>query len=97
MIHPLATQLKFRRSEFARCFEGVPPEDACRRVAPMNCLSWILGHLASREHCMWVQLAQGKNIAPCLRERVDYGQPASTPPWEKMWDLWRTITKEADV
>jgi hypothetical protein len=97
MTHPMVTQLKFTRSEFVRCFEGVPPEDACRRVEPMNCLSWIVGHLASQEHYMWVQLAQGRNIAPDLRQRVGYGQPASTPPWDEMWDLWRTITKQADV
>jgi hypothetical protein len=97
MIHPLVTQLHFTRSEFVRCFEGVAPEDACRRAEPMNCLSWIVGHLASQEHYMWVQLAQGKNIAPGLRERVGYGQPASAPPWDEMWDLWHTITKAADA
>ena len=55
MIHPLTVQLRFARSEFIRCFEGVPPADACRRVEPMNCLSWTVGHLASQE-----------NIAPGL-------------------------------
>jgi hypothetical protein len=97
MIHPLVTQLHFTRSEFVRCFEGVAPEDACRRVEPMNCLSWIVGHLASQEHYMWVQLAQGQDIAPDLRQRVGYGQPASTPPWDEMWTLWHAITEAADV
>ncbi len=80
-----------------RCFEGVPSQDACRRVEPMNCLSWTVGHLASQEHFFWVQLAQGQNIAPDLRKRVGYGQPASTPPWDEMWTLWHVITKAADV
>ena len=97
MIHPLVSQLRFARREFARCFEGVPPEDACRRVEPMNCLSWTLGHLASQEHFFWVELAQGQNIAPGLRELVGYRQPASTPPWDQMWTLWHAITKEADA
>ena len=96
-MHPLVTQLHFTRSEFARCFEGVTPEEACRRVEPMNSLSWTVGHLALQEHGFWVLLAQGRNIAPGLRELVGTGQPASTPPWKEMWDLWHTIMKEADV
>ena len=96
MVHPLVTQLHFARSEFARCFEGVNPDEASRRVEPMNSLSWTVGHLALQEHALWIQLAQGRNIAPDLRERFGTGQPASTPPWIEMWELWQTITKEAD-
>ena len=96
MIHPLVTQLHFTRSEFARCFEGISPADACRRVEPMNCLSWTVGHLALQEHFLWVQLPQGRSIAPGLLQLVGTGQPASTPPWNEMWDLWHTIMKEAD-
>ncbi len=97
MIHPLVTQLHFTRSEFARCFEGVTPEDACRRVEPMNCLSWTVGHLALQEHGLWIQLAQGRNIAPDLAQLVGAGQLKSTPPWSEMWELWHTISREADV
>ena len=97
MIHPLVTQLQFTRSEFVRCFERVPPDDACRRLEPMNCLSWIVGHLASQEHFFWVEMAQGQNIAPGLRQLVGFQQPASTPPWDEMWTLWRAITRAADV
>jgi hypothetical protein len=96
MIHPLVSQLHFTRSEFVRCFEGVPPSDQCRRLDPLNALSWAVGHLASQEHFYWVLLAQGKNIAPGLRERVGFRQPASTPPWDEMWSLWHSITRAAD-
>jgi hypothetical protein len=97
MIHPLVSQLQFTRSEFARCFEGVPPEDGCRRLGPMNCLSWIVGHLAWQEHSLWVQVAQGQNIAPGLRQIAGFQQPASTPSWDEMWASWHAITKAADV
>ena len=97
MIDPLVTQLKFTRSEFVRCFEGTPPKDACRRLEPMNCLSWIVGHLACQEHVFWVQMAQGRDIAPGLRQLVGFGQPASAPPYDEMWTLWRAITHEADA
>jgi hypothetical protein len=96
MLHPLVTQLKFVRSEFLRCMQGVSSEEALRRFMPMNCLSWIVGHLASQEHFLWVQRAQGKNIAPDLQNLVGFGQPASTPDWDEMWALWHRITCEAD-
>lgn len=96
MTHPLVTQLRFARSELVRCLEGVSPEDALRRIDPMNCLSWIVGHLASQEHFLWVLKAQGENIAPNLYELVGFGQPPSTPPWDEMWSLWDTITSAAD-
>jgi hypothetical protein len=96
MIQPLVTQLKFARSEFVRCMEGVSPEEALRRFEPMNSLSWIVGHLANQEHRLWVQRAQGRNIAPGLVDLVGYGQPASTPPLDEMWDLWNRITAEAN-
>ena len=96
MIHPIVTQLHFTRSEFVRCFENVPLEDACRRLESMNCLSWTIGHLAAQEHLLWVEMAQGQNIAPGLHQRVGYGRPSSTPAWDEMWTLWHAITKKAD-
>lgn len=96
-MHPLVTQLHFARSEFARCFEGITDEEARRRVEPMNCLSWTVGHMATQEYGFWVLMAQGRNIAPGLFQRFGTGQPASTPPWDEMWDLWQKITKEADL
>ena len=95
-IHPLVTQLRFTRREFVRCLEGVSDEDARRRLEPMNCISWIIGHLANQEHRYWVLWAQDRNLAPDLQELVGFGQPASTPPLDEMWDIWRTVTRAAD-
>jgi len=96
MTHPLVTQIWFARSEFARCLEGVSDDEASRRLGQMNCISWSVGHLASQEHYLWLELAQGKNIAPDLQTLVGYGSPPSTPPLEDMWLLWREITEAAD-
>ena len=95
-VHPLVTQLHFTRSEFLRCLDGVSAEDALRRLEPMNCISWIIGHLASQEHTYWVLIAQGLNLAPSLNDLVGFGRPASTPPLDEMWATWRTITAAAD-
>jgi hypothetical protein len=96
MAHFLVTQLRFTRRELMRSLEGVSEEEACRRIMPMNCMSWIVGHLANQENRYWVYLAQGKQIAPDLRQQVGTGQPASTPSLQEMKAIWQTITSEAD-
>jgi hypothetical protein len=95
--HLLVVQLRFARAEFRRCLEGVSEEDARRRLDGMNCISWIVGHLANQEHRYWVRLAQGKDLAPGLNELVGYGKPASEPPLPEMWDTWRRVTTSADA
>jgi uncharacterized damage-inducible protein DinB len=94
--HLLVAQLRFARSEFARGLAGVSDEDARRRLMPMNSISWMVGHLANQEHRYWVLFAQGKDIAPGLVDLVGYGKPASTPPLEEMWAVWRKVTAAAD-
>ena len=61
--HLLVTQLQFARSELVRCLEGLSEEDGCRRLQPMNCISWMVGHLANQEHRYWVQAGQGQDLA----------------------------------
>lgn len=96
MPHPLVTQLRFTRSEFVRCMEGVSSEDAVRRILPLNCLSWIVGHLAAQEQYLWLENGLGRMIDGDLLTLVGFGQPASTPPWDEMWTLWQEITHTAD-
>ena len=97
MPHFLVAQLLFARREFQRGLEGVTDEEARRRLMPMNCISWMVGHLASQENAYWVFLAQGQKLEPGLRELVGTGQPASTPPLAEMWTAWHNITTAADV
>lgn len=97
MTHPLVTQLRFTRSEFARCLAGVTAADAACRIPPMNCLSWIVGHLASQEDAFWNLWACGKALRPDLFALVGYGSPPSTPPFDEMWLAWREITAAADT
>jgi len=74
----------------------VSAENAQQHLGPMNCISWIVGHLASQENLYWVVRAQGKDLAPELEKLVGWGQPASTPPLHEMWAIWRTVTATAD-
>jgi len=96
MTHPLVTQLRFARSEFARCLEGVSDEDSRKRLLPMNCISWMVGHLAAQEQDYFVFFPQGKVPHPQLNISHGYGQPAVTPPLDDMWQVWRDVTKAAD-
>ena len=95
-IHPLVIQLRFTRSEFVRCLKDVSPEDGVRRIMPMNCISWVVGHLANQEQAFWVLLAQERMVVPGLNDLVGTGKPASTPPLDEMWAAWHTITQAAD-
>jgi hypothetical protein len=96
MTHHLVQQLHFVRSEFVRCLDGISDEDGVRRIKPMNCISWIIGHLAYQENSYWVLGGQNEEIAPGLYELVGYGRPASTPPLEDMWEVWKMVTKVSD-
>ena len=97
MTHPLVSQLRFTRTEFQRALAGLPAEDAVRRMEPMNCISWMIGHLANQEQYYWVWMGQGKVVKPDLYQLVGTGQPASTPPLDEMWAVWRDVTRTADA
>ena len=96
-VHLLVTQLRFARSEFARCLEGVSDADGIRRILPMNSISWMVGHLANQEQRYWLIFAGGQPVAPELNDLVGTGKPASTPPLHEMWDIWRAVTQAADA
>lgn len=90
-------QLRFARSEVVRGLAGVTDADARRRFEPMNCISWVVGHLANQEHAYWVLVAQGCVIEPDLNALVGHGKPASTPPLDEMWAAWQRVTAAADA
>ena len=79
-----------------RCLEGLSDEDARKRLLPMNCISWMIGHLATQEQFYWVYFPQGKMVRPKLYEMVGTGRPASTLPLAEMWAAWQEITATAD-
>lgn len=96
MTHPLVDQFRFTRSEWLRGLEGVSESDAARHFGPMNCISWIVGHLAWHEHRYWLERAQGKSLFPKLNELYAYNAPMSTPSLHEMLDLWHQVTRAAD-
>jgi uncharacterized damage-inducible protein DinB len=96
MPHPLVLQLRFSRHEFQRALVGLNDEDARRRVMPMNCISWNIGHLAWQEQRYWLWRAQGQMLLPAVNDQFASGGPASTPALDAVWTAWRTIAQAAD-
>jgi predicted 3-demethylubiquinone-9 3-methyltransferase (glyoxalase superfamily) len=96
MSHPLVLQLRFTRSEFQRALKNVTTEEAERRFEPINCISWIIGHMAWQEQLYWLTHAQGMTPAPEVNACAN-GQPASTPALDEMWAAWRLVTQTADA
>jgi hypothetical protein len=96
MTHPMVNQLRFTRSEFLRAIKGVGEEDACRRILPMNCISWNVGHLAWQEQRYFLHYGQGRMLLPEIDRHFAYGAPASTPSLKEMVAAWKTITQAAD-
>lgn len=95
-IHPLVIQLNFTRSEFTRALKGISEEDATKRILPMNCISWNIGHLAWQEQRYFLYYAQGLMPYPEVQQAFAYGAPASTPSLGEVQDFWRKITRQAD-
>jgi hypothetical protein len=91
MVHPLVEQLKFTRTEVVRAMAGVTVEEATQRFPPMNCLSWIVGHLANQEQRYWLTFQGSQPAVPGLDELVGFGKPASTPPFAEMWEAWNLV------
>jgi len=97
MPHPLVDQLRFTRSEYQRCLEGVTTADAAKRFMPMNCIAWNVGHLAWHEQRYFVTYGLGKTLIPELNQLFAYGAPASTPNLDEMLAALKTVTKAADA
>ncbi len=83
------------RKEFLRGLEGVSDEDARRRVEPMNCISWIIGHMACQEQAYFVAWPEGCEAGPEYKAFA-WGSPASQPSLESVMTLWRATCEAAD-
>ena len=96
MTHPLIDQFRFTRSEWLRGLEGVTEEDGARHFGQMNCISWIVGHLAWHEQRSFLQRPQNIILFPSLNEIFAFGAAMSTPSLEEMLETWHTVTQASE-
>jgi hypothetical protein len=95
MLHPLVNQLIFTRSEWLRGLKGLTEEEGSRHFGQMNCISWIVGHLAWHEQKYWLERAQNKILYPQLNIDFAFGAPMSTPSLKETLNMWKRITRES--
>jgi hypothetical protein len=62
----------------------------------MNCIGWIVGHLAWHEQRTFLQRPHNIVLFPSLNEIFAYGAPMSTPSLTGMLETWHAVTKAAD-
>lgn len=97
MPHPLVLQLRFTRAEFKRGLADLTDEDARKRLEPMNCISWNIGHLAWQEQRYWLgMMGGGELLLPAVDEQFRFGCEPSTPPLGEVWRAWETIVAATD-
>lgn len=96
MAHPLVDQLRFTRAEWLRGLDGITEEEALTVMGRMNCVSWIVGHLAWHEQRYWLTLAQERTPHPLLNELVASGGPPSNPSLRDMRAAWEDVVAQAD-
>lgn len=92
----IVNQLKFTRGEFRKGFSGVSEEEGARRFMPINCISWMVGHLAWHEQLYWLTRVQGYILFPELNELAAFEGPASQPSLKEMIGCWEKVTQEVD-
>ncbi len=96
MPHPLIDQLRFTRHEFKRALRDINEEDACKRLLPMNSISWNVGHLAWQEQRYFLWYGLGQMPYPEIDHDFAFGCPASTPALEKVLPMWQDIIQISD-
>jgi hypothetical protein len=95
-MHTLVQMLYLTRKEFERNLVGLTDEDARKRIEPMNCISWIIAHVACQNRAFLLDWPQGRDSDPRYLP-YDYGAPPSQPSLEDAMTLWKDACKETDA
>lgn len=96
MTHPLVTQLHFARHKWRVGLDGLTEEEGQRVFGQMNSIAWMVGHLAAHEQHVWLEVAQGRVVAPDVKPCAS-GQPRSNPVLRDMLAAYEIILPQADA
>jgi|GEM_PF-1356898 hypothetical protein len=94
-MHPLVEIQHTTRKELERILVGLTDEDARKRVQPMNCISWIIAHIAQNQYSMFVAWAQDVEFPERFR-KYRSGNPPLLPPLDEAMALWEESCRESD-
>lgn len=95
-MHTLVQMLYLTRKEFERNLVGLTDEDARKHIEPMNCISWIIAHVACQHRAFFVDWPAGKETDSRYKP-YGYGSPPSEPPLEDAMLLWRDACEASDA
>jgi hypothetical protein len=95
-MHTLIQMHYLTRQEFERNLVGLSDMDARKRIQPMNCISWIIAHVACQIQAFFVDWPAGRET-DSRYVPYGYGSPASEPPLEEAMTLWRDAGNGADA
>jgi len=84
------------RKEFERNLQGLTDQDARRRIEPMNCISWIIAHVANQHRTFFVDWPMGRETDSRYKP-YGYGRPSSQPSLEEAIALWRDACKDSEA
>jgi hypothetical protein len=97
VAHLVVDQLRFARSEWTRGLRGVSESDAARHFGQMNCISWIVGHLAWQEQRYLLWRSRDIVMFPDIQADFAFGAPMSTPSLTAMRKAWTAVTKSSET
>ena len=95
-MHTLVQMLYLARKEFERNLEGLTDEDARKPIEPMNCISWIIAHVACQHRAFFADWPQGKDTDPRYIP-YGYGAPPSQPSLEEAMTLWQDACEASEA
>jgi hypothetical protein len=95
-MHTLVEMYHITRKEFERNLVGLTEEDAGKCIEPMNCISWIIGHVANQQHAFFVDWPQGRE-SDIRFSQYGTGRSPSKPALADAMSLWRIACDEADI
>lgn len=94
-MHPLVQMLYLTRKEFDRNLQGLTDEDARKHIEPMNCISWIIGHVAYQHRAFFIDWFQDRDTDPRYLP-YRWGSPPSQPPLDEVMMLWQEACKDSE-
>jgi hypothetical protein len=95
-MHTLVQMLYLTRQEFERNLVGLTDEDARKRFEPMNCISWIIAHVACQHQAYFVDWPKNQNVDSRFQP-YGYGAPPSQPSLEEAMTLWKDTCSSSDT
>ena len=87
-MHTLVQMLELSRKEFDRNLTGLTDEDARKHIEPMNCISWLIAHVANQHNALFVEWPEGLPADPRYTP-YGYGAPTSEPTLAEALELWK--------